>query len=54
MTSTAGVKLIGKQTGDLSLLARDAKLSSRTIQAIGALKNVDGLYTQWVMVLGLR
>lgn len=52
VTSTAGVKLIGKQTGDLSLLARDAKLSSRTIQAIGALKNVDGLYTQWVMVLG--
>ena len=52
ITSTAGVKLIGKQTGDLSLLARDAKLSSRTIQAIGALKNVDGLYTQWVMVLG--
>jgi hypothetical protein len=52
VTSTAGVKLIGKQTGDLSLLARDAKLSPRTIQAIGALKNVDGLYTQWVMVLG--
>lgn len=52
VTSTAGVKLIGKQTGDLSLLARDAKLSSRTIQAISALKNVDGLYTQWVMVLG--
>jgi hypothetical protein len=52
VTSTAGVKLIGKQTGDLSLLARDARLSPRTIQAIGALKNVDGLYTQWVMVLG--
>jgi len=52
VTSTAGVKLIGKQTGDLSLLARDAKLSPRTLQAIGALQNVDGLYTQWVMVLG--
>ena len=52
VTSTAGVKLIGKQTGDLSLLARDAKTSPRTIQAISALKNVDGLYTQWVMVLG--
>jgi hypothetical protein len=52
VTSTAGVKLIGKQTGDLSLLARDARLSPRTIQAIGALKNVDGLYTQWVIVLG--
>lgn len=52
VTSTAGVKLIGKQTGDLSLLERDARLSSRTIQAISALKNVDGLYTQWVMVLG--
>lgn len=52
VTSTAGVKLIGKQTGDLSLLARDAKLSSRTIQAIVALKNVDGQYTQWVLVIG--
>ncbi|CAN5884127.1 hypothetical protein BH18ACI4_BH18ACI4_01000 [soil metagenome] len=52
ITSTAGVKLIGKQTGDLSLLARDAKLSSRALHAIGALQNIDGLYTQWVMVLG--
>lgn len=52
VTSTAGVKLIGKQTGDLSLLARDAKLSPRALQAIGALQNIDGLYTQWVMVLG--
>lgn len=52
VTSTAGVKLIGRQTGDLSLLARDARLSPRTLQAIAALKNVDGLYTQWVMVLG--
>jgi len=52
VTSTAGVKFIGKQTGDLSLLSRDAKLSPRTLQAIGALQNVDGLYTQWVMVLG--
>lgn len=52
VTSTAGVKFIGKQTGDLSLLARDAKLSPRTLQAINALRNIDGLYTQWVMVLG--
>ncbi|HEY6803714.1 MAG TPA: hypothetical protein VI306_09060 [Pyrinomonadaceae bacterium] len=52
VTSTAGVKLLGKQTGDLSLLIRDAKLSPRTVQAISALQNVDGLYTQWVMVLG--
>ncbi|MDQ3666385.1 MAG: hypothetical protein M3410_07270, partial [Acidobacteriota bacterium] len=52
VTSTAGVKLIGKQTGDLSLLARDAKLSPRALQAIGALQNIDGLYTQWVMVIG--
>jgi hypothetical protein len=52
VTSTAGVKFIGKQTGDLSLLTRDAKLSPRAVQAIGALQNVDGLYTQWVMVLG--
>jgi hypothetical protein len=52
ITSTAGVKLIGKQTGDVSLLARDARLSPRAIQAIGALQNIDGLYTQWVMVIG--
>jgi hypothetical protein len=52
VTSTAGVKLIGKQTGDLSSLARDAKLSTRALQAIGALQNVDGLYTQWLLVIG--
>jgi len=52
VTSTAGVKLIGKQTGDLTLLAHDARLSPRAVQAIGALQNVDGLYTQWVMVIG--
>jgi hypothetical protein len=52
VTSTAGVKLIGKQTGDLSSLARDAKLSTRALQAISALQNVDGLYTQWLMVIG--
>lgn len=52
VTSTAGVKLIGKQTGDLSLLARDARLSPRSVQAIGALKNVDGQFTQWVLVIG--
>jgi len=34
------------------LLARDAKLSPRAIQAICALKNVDGQYTQWVLVIG--
>ena len=52
VTSTAGVKLIGKQTGDLSTLIRDAKLSPRAVQAINAVRNVDGLYTQWVLVLG--
>jgi hypothetical protein len=52
VTSTAGVKLIGKQTGDLSSLARDAGLGPRALQAINGVRNVDGLYTQWVMVLG--
>src|SRR5205823_4711773 len=52
VTSTAGVKLIGKQTGDISTLVRDAHLSPRAVQAINAVRNVDGLYTQWVMVLG--
>jgi hypothetical protein len=33
-------------------MVRGESLASRTIQAISALKNVDGLYTQWVMVLG--
>jgi len=34
VTSTAGVKLIGKQTGDLSSLARDAKLFFRRLITI--------------------
>jgi hypothetical protein len=52
VTSTAGVKLIGRQTGDLSSLISAAKLSPRTVQAISALRNRDGQYTQWALVLG--
>lgn len=52
LTATMGCKFIGLQTGDFPKLARDARLSPRTIAAINSIKNVDGEFTQWVMVAG--
>ena len=52
ITKTAGVKLIGKQNGDFSRLVADTGLSPRAVEAINAIKNADGVYTQWVLVLG--
>lgn len=54
ITATAGVKLIGKQTGEFADLVSDAKLSERTVGAINAIQNADGIYTEWVLVLGSR
>ncbi len=52
ITKTAGVKLIGKQNGDFSTLVSDTGISPRAVEAVNAIKNVDGVYTQWVLVLG--
>lgn len=52
ITATAGVKLIGLQTGDISKLVHDAKLPERAVNAIHAIRNVDGLHTQFVLQMG--
>ncbi|MDQ3688004.1 MAG: hypothetical protein M3430_20710 [Acidobacteriota bacterium] len=52
VTKTAGCKLIGLQDGNYDALVADAKLSPRAVSAINSIKNVDGEYTQWVMVMG--
>ena len=52
ITATAGVKFIGLQTGDFSRLARDAQLSERAINAVNAIRNRDGHFAQFVLVMG--
>jgi hypothetical protein len=52
ITATAGVRIIGLQTGDISRLVADAKLSERAQAAIHAIRNVDGLHTQFVLQMG--
>lgn len=52
ITKTAGCKLIGKQQGDYSKLIAESQLSEYAVAAINAIKNVDGEYTQWLLVLG--
>jgi hypothetical protein len=52
ITATAGVKVVGLQTGDFSRLARDARLSERAVSAIQAIRNRDGRYAQFVLVMG--
>ena len=52
ITSTAGIKIIGLQTGDISRLVHDAKLTARAVSAIHAIRNVDGEHAQFVFALG--
>src|SRR5262249_48844661 len=52
ITATAGVKIVGLQTGDFSRLARDARLSERAVSAIQAIRNRDGRCAQFVLVMG--
>jgi len=52
VTKTAGCKIIGKQNGDYSRLVADSNLSERAVAAINTIKNVDGEYTQWLLVMG--
>jgi hypothetical protein len=52
VTATAGIKIVGLQTGDFSKLIHDAQLSERAVAAINAIRNRDGHYTQWVLVMG--
>ncbi len=52
VTKTAGCKIIGKQNGDYSRLVADSNLSERAVAVINSIKNVDGEYTQWLLVMG--
>jgi hypothetical protein len=52
ITATAGIKIVGLQTGDISKLVHDAKLPDRAVAAIHAIRNVDGQHAQFVFALG--
>lgn len=52
VTRNCGCWLIGSQSSDFSRLAHDAGLSPRAEEAVRRITNVDGEYTQWVMVIG--
>jgi hypothetical protein len=53
IAATAGLKFIGPQNKNFDSLIRDAQLNDRAIAAIDAIRNIDGLFTQWVMVAGV-
>ncbi|HKX33325.1 MAG TPA: hypothetical protein VJ302_36950 [Blastocatellia bacterium] len=53
IAATAGIKIIGPQNKTFDNLARDAQLNERAIAAINVIHNLDGLYTEWVMVVGV-
>jgi hypothetical protein len=52
ITATAGIKIIGLQTGDISKLVHDANLPDSAVSAIHAIRNVDGQHAQFVFALG--
>jgi hypothetical protein len=52
IAATAGLRFIGPQNKNFDSLIQDAQLNDRAIAAIRSIKNIDGIYTQWVMVAG--
>jgi hypothetical protein len=52
ITATAGVRIVGLQTGDISRLVDDARLSSRAVNAINSIRNLDGIHTQFLLQMG--
>jgi hypothetical protein len=52
ITATAGVKVIGLQTGNFTKLVSDANLSERAVAAINAIRNRDGMHAEFVLVMG--
>jgi hypothetical protein len=52
ITATAGVRIIGLQTGDISRLVEDARLSPRAVNAINSISNLDGIHTQFLLQMG--
>lgn len=52
IAATAGLKFIGPQNKNFDSLIRDAQLNDRAVAAVNSIRNIDGVYTQWVMVAG--
>jgi hypothetical protein len=52
IAATAGLKFIGPQNKNFDSLIRDAQLNERAVAAVNSIRNIDGVYTQWVMVAG--
>ncbi|HEY7318920.1 MAG TPA: hypothetical protein VIE89_15200 [Candidatus Binatia bacterium] len=52
IAATAGLRFIGPQNKSFDSLIQDSQLNDRAVAAIRSIKNIDGLYTQWVMVAG--
>jgi hypothetical protein len=46
------MKFIGPQNKNFDSLIRDAQLNDRAVAAVNSIRNIDGVYTQWVMVAG--
>jgi hypothetical protein len=52
LMSNIGVKFIGVQTGDYADMARKFKFSDATVAAIDSIKNMPGLYSEFVGIWG--
>ena len=52
LAKTSGVKLIGKQVGDYSRLAKDTRLSTSAQRCIEGIRNVPGEHAQFLAIFG--
>jgi hypothetical protein len=51
ITKTAGVRVIGKMSGDISLIVEEAGLSKEAVSAIKSINNVQGSHRQYVIAI---
>ncbi|HEY0172531.1 MAG TPA: hypothetical protein VGB98_16030 [Pyrinomonadaceae bacterium] len=51
ITKTAGVRVIGKMSGDISLITSEARLSPEAVAAIKSINNVTGSHRQYVVAM---
>jgi len=51
ITKTAGVRVIGKMSGDISLIVQEARLAPEAVAAIKAINNVTGKHRQYVVAM---
>ncbi|PYS67230.1 MAG: hypothetical protein DMF69_23695, partial [Acidobacteria bacterium] len=52
LANTAGVKIIGKQASDFSLLINDTRLSNSARRCIEGIRNIPGQHAQFLAVFG--